>query len=411
MTSIVHAYDLLVTSKGGFFEPLVDAEGNIIGERFQIPVLNASGDRIGTNQGYGYIFPDITISPYNQNRNFFLDDGEMNVMNQVIVAATGRYEKYTGGSVFSDLVSQYPDYILEITLLETETSLMPCAYEPFRVFEITSEGGYYLPFTSPDGKQIGEMFQNPIFVQNMPASREESIGSINQGFSFNFDTSRDSFIGSNETSLQNRVFFLPCGRLTVLDLAIVQGTGAYTNYTGGSLDEVVISQDPHYVSQITLREKEPYDVNLANLPDVSLLVNEFDASWEPILNGNGSEIGDRVHAPISNQNGTRVGSMLAYFYLFPDPVGQTLNGNVKLYLEDGNLTIFNNILVRATGVYAGYVGGRASIFERNITLIPPSPSSPSPPMEELYSAGKRVTKTHDNLCVLLVAALASLIWA
>mmetsp|Transcript_21894 Transcript_21894/g.62813 ORF Transcript_21894/g.62813 Transcript_21894/m.62813 type:complete len:418 (-) Transcript_21894:2161-3414(-) len=404
-SSVASAYDFIVTSKGGFYEAITDASGTQIGERFQNPAINASGDRIGTSQGFAYNFaPDTSSDPANRNWIFFLDDGQIEVMDQAIVGATGSYEKYTGGEVSQNIASVDPDYVSEITLLEPGTSSAADKTQQIHeTLKITAEGGFFLSFSSPSGEQIGEMFQNPIFVKNTTTGEwERSIGSISQGFGYNFAPgpySDSSYVG-------NRLVFLPGGELTVCDDAIVQGTGAYSKYTGGSIKENVTSLHPNFVAEITLNEKEPYADHLVNPAEVTLFPNDnsAEAIQKPILNSTGAPIGVRLQLPVENQDGAPLGTMLAYAYLFPNPAGQTRNGNRHLFLKDGDLTIFNDIIVHATGIYAGYAGGRAPTSESDhkITLIPPQTI-------ERHSAGKQ-TKASETMSVLLVVALVSFIW-
>ena len=55
------------------------------------------------------------------NRFFQLEDGELNVMNEVIVLGTGIYSKYTGGYLNETLISVDP-FETEITLVEKSSS-------------------------------------------------------------------------------------------------------------------------------------------------------------------------------------------------------------------------------------------------------------------------------------------------
>ena len=80
--TVVDAYDFIITSKGGFYEAITDVNGTQIGERFQNPAINQAGDQIGTSQGFGYSFaPNSTSDPANKNRIFFLDDGQIELMD------------------------------------------------------------------------------------------------------------------------------------------------------------------------------------------------------------------------------------------------------------------------------------------------------------------------------------------
>ena len=413
----VHAYDFIVTSEGGFYDPITDADGNQIGERFQNPAINNAGEQIGTSQGFAYNFaPNSTSDPANRNWIFFLDDGQVDVMDQAIVGATGSYEKYTGGRVSQNIASVDPDYVSEIALIEPETTSPTVDkaqhHDVHETLRITGEGGFYLPLTSQDGKeQYGEMFQNPIHVKNTTTGdwEEISMGNINQGFAFNYNTSSDPFIAAKRTLLLNRLFFLPGGVLTVLDESIVQGTGVYSKYTEGSFNESTISNDPKYIAEITLLEKEPVDSHLVNHPEVTIYLDASKQNMmEPMLTSMGTSIGVRMHVPVNNEDGIRIGTLLGYGYRFPDPAGATRNVNKHLFLKDGDLTMFNEYIVHGTGIYAGYAGGSAPMSGGKITLVPPAVVPPRSETER-HSAGKRLVEKPGNMPLLLVVVLASLV--
>jgi len=120
-------YDFkLVGGEAGFSDYILDYNTKQeIGNRFQNPVLNPSGKRIGTNQGFRFDFPSNEYTKnkpfYMANRFFQLKDGELNVMNEVIVLGTGIYSKYTGGHLNETLISVDP-FETEITLVEKSSS-------------------------------------------------------------------------------------------------------------------------------------------------------------------------------------------------------------------------------------------------------------------------------------------------
>ena len=94
--------------------------GNQIGIRFQNPVFHVStGARIGTNQGYGPLFPfnDYTLNIHS-NRHFYLNEGSLVIYNEVVVGATGIYKRYTGGIVTETVESLDPYYTATILLME-----------------------------------------------------------------------------------------------------------------------------------------------------------------------------------------------------------------------------------------------------------------------------------------------------
>jgi hypothetical protein len=103
---------LSVFGEGGYYAAITDPEtGDQIGARFQNPVFDSStGERIGTNQGYGFIFPpnDFTREISQGNCHFFLNEGTLNIYNDVVVGATGIYKQYTGGIIHETIYSRTP---------------------------------------------------------------------------------------------------------------------------------------------------------------------------------------------------------------------------------------------------------------------------------------------------------------
>ena len=112
-------YHFKITSDGGFYAAINNPEGAQIGERFQNPVYNSAGERIGTNQGYGFNFPpdEYTRAIAQGNRIFYLIGGTLNVFNDVIAGATGKYRAYKGGRFSEKIVSYNPVFESEITLV------------------------------------------------------------------------------------------------------------------------------------------------------------------------------------------------------------------------------------------------------------------------------------------------------
>ena len=378
------AYDFTVTSKGGFYESITDmSTGEQIGELFQNPAINPDGKRIGTSQGFAYNFATDSSPDYaNRNWIFFLDDGIIQVMDQTIVSGSGSYEKYTNGRVEQRIQSVDPEYISEITLVEPTADSNKHHDEitdgdddgddnTVYTFRITKDGGYDNPLSAG-----GIMFQSPILVQNATTGlwEQQDNNSQDQGFGYMF--SGDSYTemykeNSMSRMIANRIFFLPDGELTVLNDAIVQGRGKYAKYTGGTLNEAMISLMP-YVAEITLLkkhdEKEPVDTLNSGIITFALEAGES----ESITNGDDSSIiGMKIQGAVFNK-AARIGTMLSYYYSFPNPAGVIANGNRNLLLEDGTVTIFNDAIVGATGAYVDYNGGRAmSTTTDEIALIPP----------------------------------------
>lgn len=113
------AYDFKITSDGGYYAAIKNPEGVQIGERFQNPVFSSAGERIGTNQGYGFNFPTVeyTRAIAQGNRIFYLNGGTLNLFNDIIAGATGKYRAYTGGHFSEKIVSYNPVFESEITLV------------------------------------------------------------------------------------------------------------------------------------------------------------------------------------------------------------------------------------------------------------------------------------------------------
>lgn len=375
------AYDFIVTSKGGFYKSITDRfTGEQIGALFQDPAIAPDGKRIGTSQGFEYIFATDSSLGYAKNWIFFSDGGTIEVMDQTIVSGSGIYEKYTLGRVEQKIQSVDPEYISEITLVEPGSNEDEKGAETWHdddavyTFRITKEGGYDNPL--PAG---GIMFQSPVLVQNRLGDWEQQDNIQDQGFGYMF--SHDDYTNmykenSMSSMITNRLFFLPDGELTVLNDAIVQGRGKYAKYTGGTLKETMLSMMP-YVAEITLLKpkKEPIDTGKKDI--ITLVLDSGES--ESITNGDNSTIiGMKMQGPVSNTT-ARIGTMLSYYYIFPNPAGVITNGNRNLLLEDGTITIFNDAIVGATGAYAEYNGGRATSTNIDkITLIPPGLEDDSP---------------------------------
>lgn len=131
---------LSITNDNGFYEAIADSTtGNQIGFRFQNPVFDGlMGTRIGTNQGYGFLFPpnNYTLN-IQSNRHFYLNEGSLIIYDEVVVGATGIYKKYTGGIVTETVHSLYP---YNATVLLMEPSNMGKEESPA---ESSNSGGSY----------------------------------------------------------------------------------------------------------------------------------------------------------------------------------------------------------------------------------------------------------------------------
>ena len=341
-------------------------------------MTNTAGSVVGISQGYATNFPD---GNFNRNWKMILEDGQLDVLDNVIVAGDGVYEKYTGGTVDEVIESPDPNYVSQITLVEP---LLPVDNqaneddEPLTV-RITAEGGYFQAINAHSTEdQIGELFQNPVLRQGF-------TNGLNQGFAFNFVDVDKYTNGSAVPVLSNRIFFLGGDTLTLLDEAIVQGTGDYSKYTGGGIVENTISLEPYYVADITFQVKKDSVDGVNEVPsEVSWLLKSGTESsmYEAILDQIGEPIGERYQLPLlGSGTGLRKGTILGYNFNFP-PSNYTdtrAQGNRHLYFEDGDVTVFNKIIVQGTGAYSKYTGGRLEevivstdpVYSSRITLLPP----------------------------------------
>ena len=124
------SYDFIIKSEGGFFSDINDVlTGDPIGNRFQNPILDRNGNRIGVRQGFGFHFPmpgaefNVSIHPSQENRQLFFTDGSsMGVFNNYIVLATGNYTKYQGGQLSENVISMNPSWVAEVTLIPPKTT-------------------------------------------------------------------------------------------------------------------------------------------------------------------------------------------------------------------------------------------------------------------------------------------------
>jgi hypothetical protein len=125
-------YTFRITGGGtGFSELILDHDTKKeIGNRFQDSVFDPSGKRIGTNQGYRFDFLNPPSDNYNYttgkpfylaNRFFYLEDGTLDVLNEVIVHGSGIYKKYTGGLLQENVTSTDP-FTSDITLVMMQTT-------------------------------------------------------------------------------------------------------------------------------------------------------------------------------------------------------------------------------------------------------------------------------------------------
>jgi hypothetical protein len=379
----VSAYNFIIrnnSTKGDYYQEITDGTtGEWIGEMYQDSVFDAFGRRIGTNQGYSFDFDNRTS--YNFNNILFLGDGnEIYWMDGAIISATGIYEQYQGGSLEMNVLEMDPAFVAELTLVEPPPSEEnDDSSGSSTKLRITSEGGYYLPITSSNGDQIGQLFQNPI---TMPDSKtpNQTVG-INQGFSFLFP--QDDYINavlgysSPEQVLGNRVFMFRgndtvANDLLVFNEQVIHATNSLEKYEGTTLSEEILSTDPNYVADISLAvlsEGDSKEEYISNGP-YDFRITSKGGFYDPILDAKGEMIGERFQNPVMNSSNVRIGTNQGYGFNFPSsnfvpPIAQ---GNRLFYLEEGTLDVLNEVIVAASGIYSKYSGGR---FQETIVSYNP----------------------------------------
>ena len=356
---------------------------------FQDIVKNTTGDKIGNTQGYWFLFPNSTFN--NGNVKIILDDGsQIDVINDAIVAGSGDYKKYIGGSVTRIVESPDPYYVAQVTLVEPPPSSSSSVKdEGSLTVRITAEGGFYQAindYSADDnstGPQIGELFQNQVYAKGKFGASSLPIG-MNQGYC----------IGP----VCNRVFSSGNGTLTLLDDAIVQGTGPYSRFTGGNIIQNEIANNTEgYVADVTFYVAGTDIVNgdivdgaddKAHPSEVTFLLNSgtdpSSSIYAPLLNADGQQIGERFESIplLASGTGESKGTITGYCFNFP-PMNETdiaQNCNRRLSLDGGDLTVFNEIIVQGTGSYEQYTGGSFEeivvskedpVYSSRITIAPP----------------------------------------
>ncbi|KAL7549754.1 hypothetical protein ACHAWF_013020 [Thalassiosira exigua] len=117
------AVQFFITSAGGFAHYFAESNGTRYGMQFQNPVYtNKGGERIGTNQGYSFWFPEDSFMLEHDldigqsvdalfkmpTRTFFLLNGTITVVNEAIVQATGIYSEFQGGFLIENATGTDP---------------------------------------------------------------------------------------------------------------------------------------------------------------------------------------------------------------------------------------------------------------------------------------------------------------
>lgn len=309
---------LRYTSEGGYYNPFlaVIEPFDQIGESFRNPIYNddtntSLSSRVGTNQGFGYVFPNVTfnptLSPFQGNRKFILDDGEMDMFNQVVLGGTGQYRKFTGTQFIQDIISPDPDWVATATF---STAIDSTAVSPDEVngdvkatYDFKLIGGdagfsdFILDYNTQ--QEIGNRFQNPVLD---PLGNR--IGT-NQGFRFDFPP--DEYTKNKPFYMANRFFQLKDGELNVMNEVIVLGTGIYSKYTGGYLNETLISVNP-FETEIILVEKSSSSVSDDEVDDETPNNDEEEVVDE--VGGDDSSGGDDIKSGACSVKKT--GSSMSY---------------------------------------------------------------------------------------------------
>ncbi len=136
------------SAEGGFFEPMLIGDNNTqVGERFKDSVYDDTNTiRIGTNQGFAFNFPRTYLpewaSQYVAIRNVFLEGGTLDILNHVVVGATGIYQKYVGWDYNETVLSYNPVFLADIKLVEPsgiEETSIPAPSPPSTPDKVTGD--------------------------------------------------------------------------------------------------------------------------------------------------------------------------------------------------------------------------------------------------------------------------------
>ena len=122
------------TSEDGFLEPMrIGDNGTMLGERFRDSVYDAETNiRIGTSQGFAFNFPKSLVPswamlqgkdslPNIAIKNVFFDDGTIDILNYLVVGATGAYSQYVGW-IYNETVVSINPFIADVKLSEPSKS-------------------------------------------------------------------------------------------------------------------------------------------------------------------------------------------------------------------------------------------------------------------------------------------------
>ena len=374
---------------GQYYRDILDGRTlDVIGGLFQDAVYDNSGEgnRIGTAQGYAY-YHDApprddgannnnnygwgqTSWKWNVNKIMFLDEGDIILLDNYIIAATGKYGKYAGGSIVEN--NNELDYTTaEITLMERGTAAATAAATTTTeataesvtqsTFRIDGIDGYYYPITNTNGTtQIGEKFQNTMLHID---DTSDTIGMTRgYGYTFPSETFLSESLGVESAAAinSNRIFQFNDGEYVyAINNGIVFGSGPYAKYERGIYIEDIYDSSITFIpdsssTATTDDEDEEGD-------DPTMYITTVGRFYEPIFDPRtNEEIGNRFQNPIydsSSKDANRIGTEQGYVFNFP-PATNTRDlsqGNRQLYLIDGTITVYNDIVVAATGRYTRYI--------------------------------------------------------
>ena len=376
---------------GPYYNQITDGEGLWVGEMWQEYITDASGERIGLDQGFAFNFGNNVGNV--SNNVMFIGEDVIYSSGNVILNASGIFQPYQGGTIEFVVIQTDPEFIAVANF----STPPPVSEEDTHSndtmkLRVTSEGGYYMPLVS-DGEQVGENYINPV---TMPESNPNQVVGVNEGYSFNFplDDFSTEVLGYSklpQAPLGNRHFYLDGdggGMMVVINDQVVYGTGGLRKYVGATLDETVISPDPDYVSDIILTVPSPVESGgegYVSVDEYDFQLREGEGSFSvPLLLGdNSSRVGVRYQDHVYDPSNVRIGTNQGYSFQFPVsefvPPSYEFLGVRKLYLLGGTLDVLNLLIVGASGNYSSYVGGTFSEtivssdpFLSNVKLIKPT---------------------------------------
>ena len=159
----------------------------------------------------------------------------------------------------------------------------------------------------------------------------------------------------------NRIFQFNDGEYVYAENnGIVFGSGPYQKYERGMYTEDVYDSSITFIADSSVNDNEAASSPQEEAP--TMYITTIGRFYEPILYPKtGAVIGSRYQNPIfdsSSNDAKRIGTEQGFDFNFPSAMNtrrDLLQGNRQLYLLDGTITIYNDIVVGATGIYKKYV--------------------------------------------------------